>query len=112
MPRYKKPRKCRCPFSRLRNRIFKPAGIPSERLEFITLYRDEIEALRLCDREDLTQEEAGKRMGISRGTVQRLLSSARKKIATAITERKGIIFRKETDAKSLQGLRKKVGNAP
>jgi len=103
MSRYKKPRKCRCSFSRLKNRIFKPAGIPSERLEFITLYRDEIEALRLCDREDLTQEEAGKRMGISHGTVQRLLSSARKKIATAITERKGIIFQKETDDKSLQG---------
>jgi predicted DNA-binding protein (UPF0251 family) len=34
----------------------------------------------LCDSEGLTQEEAGTRMGVSRGTVQRLLAVARKKI--------------------------------
>ncbi len=100
MPRYKKPRRCRCPFSRLKGKIFKPAGIPSTDLEFITLYRDELEALRLCDKEDLTQQEAGKRMGISRGTVQRLLSSGRKKMVTAITEQKAIVFKKEENLKS------------
>lgn len=102
MPRHKKPRRCRCPFSRFQDRMFKPAGIPSERLKLIILYRDEFEALRLCDKEDLTQEEAGKKMGISRGTVQRLLSSARGKIATALSECKGIIFKKEENIKSSQ----------
>jgi len=38
----------------------------------------------LCDSEGLTQEEAGARMGVSRGTVQRLLAAARKKIVDAL----------------------------
>lgn len=80
--------------------MFKPAGIPAKSLEFITLYRDELEAMRLCDKEGFTQEEAGRKMGISRGTVQRLLSSARKKIAKALSECKGIIFQKEENLKS------------
>jgi len=54
-------------------------------IEKITLYRDELEALKLCDMDGLTQVEAGSRMGISRGTVQRILSSARKKVATALS---------------------------
>ncbi len=46
----------------------------------------ELEALRLVDLEGLSQEEAGERMGVSRGTVWRLLQSARKKTAQALTE--------------------------
>lgn len=46
----------------------------------------ELEALRLVDLEGLSQEEAGKRMGVSRGTVWRLIQSARKKTAQALTE--------------------------
>jgi predicted DNA-binding protein (UPF0251 family) len=61
-------------------------------IEKITLYRDELEALKLCDFDGLTQEDAGQKMGISRGTVQRLLSSARKKAATALSECKAIVF--------------------
>jgi predicted DNA-binding protein (UPF0251 family) len=90
-PRYKKPRSCGC---KLMGRAFKPAGIPMTEIERITLYDDELEALKLCDRDDLTQEEAGGRMGISRGTVQRLLSSARKKTAMALSECKAIVFEK------------------
>jgi predicted DNA-binding protein (UPF0251 family) len=48
--------------------------------------------LKLCDAEGLTQEEAGKRMGISRGTVQRILSSARQKTATALAECKALVL--------------------
>jgi predicted DNA-binding protein (UPF0251 family) len=88
-PRHKKPRVCRCPH---RGKAFKPTGIPMREIENITLYRDELEALKLCDLDDLTQEAAGEKMGISRGTVQRLLSSARKKAATALTEGKAIVF--------------------
>lgn len=61
-------------------------------VEKIPLYRDELEALKLCDLDGLTQQEAGGRMGVSRGTIQRLLSSARKKAATALSECKAIVF--------------------
>ena len=46
----------------------------------------ELEALRLIDLEGLSQEEAGGRMGVSRGTVWRLVQSARKKTAQALSE--------------------------
>lgn len=46
----------------------------------------ELEALRLVDLEGFSQEEAGERMGVSRGTVWRLIQSARKKTAQALTE--------------------------
>ena len=46
----------------------------------------EVESLRLVDLEGLSQEEAGARMGVSRGTVWRLVQSARKKTAQALSE--------------------------
>lgn len=58
----------------------------------ILLLRDELETLRLCDLDDLTQEEAGARMGVSRGTVQRMLTAARKKVAMALTQGGAIVF--------------------
>ena len=58
----------------------------------IVLQPDEIEALRLVDFENLTQEEAGKRMGVSRGTIWRLVQSGRKKIIQAIIEGHEIII--------------------
>ena len=45
---------------------------------------DELEALRLCDLEELSQQAAAARMGISRGTLQRLLYSAHRQIAFAL----------------------------
>jgi len=62
-------------------------------VEQIAISRDELEALRLCDGDDLTQEQAGKRMEVSRGTVQRILAVARKKVARALTEGKAIVFK-------------------
>jgi RNA polymerase sigma factor (sigma-70 family) len=58
----------------------------------ISLSRDELEALKLCDLDDLTQEEAGDRMGVSRGTVQRILTVARKKVAMALSQGSAIVF--------------------
>jgi predicted DNA-binding protein (UPF0251 family) len=46
----------------------------------------ELEALRLVDFMGSTQEEAGVRMGISRGTIWRLLQEARRKIVQALIE--------------------------
>lgn len=59
-----------------------PQGNP----EPIFIEPAELEALRLVDLEGLSQEEAGKRMGVSRGTVWRFTQSARKKTAQALTE--------------------------
>ncbi len=90
-PRYKKPRACGC---KLMGKAFKPTGIPMTKIGRITLYSDELEALKLCDMDGLTQEDAGRKMGISRGTVQRLLSSARKKVASALAGCKALVFEK------------------
>ncbi|MBN1368865.1 MAG: DUF134 domain-containing protein [Dehalococcoidaceae bacterium] len=63
---------------------FKPQGIPMRFLEEVSLSFEEIEAVRLKDMEGLEQEQAAVRMQISRPTFQRILASARNKIATAI----------------------------
>jgi predicted DNA-binding protein (UPF0251 family) len=57
----------------------------------VAIALDEFEAVRLCDGEGLDQEEAGRRMDVSRGTVQRLLYSARKRLVDAILHRKAIL---------------------
>jgi len=59
---------------------------PPRNLAPIFIDRAELEAFRLVDLEDLSQEEAGTKMGISRGTIWRLLQSARRKTAQALTE--------------------------
>ncbi len=87
-PRYRKPRFCSC---KSMGKAFKPVGIPLADIEKVTLYRDELEALKLCDLDGLTQEDAGKKMGISRGTVQRILAAARRKVAMALSECKALV---------------------
>ncbi len=89
MPRPKKVRHCEAKFCK---NAFKPTGTPLKELRQIPLQRDELEVLRLCDKEGLFQEEAGKRMGISRGTVQRILTSARRKVAEALVEGAALVF--------------------
>gem|GEM_PF-375197 len=66
-----------------------PMGQPKPPI-FMTY--EEFEALRLVDHEGLTQEEAGKRMGVSRGTVWRALNSARKKVAQMLVEGRELII--------------------
>lgn len=65
-------------------RLFKPQGIPKSELALRVVALDEFEAIRLVDIEGMSQVEAAEEMQISRATVQRLLSSARKTIAEAI----------------------------
>jgi predicted DNA-binding protein (UPF0251 family) len=48
----------------------------------------ELEALRLVDEENLTQEQAAEKMHISRGTLWRILQLARKKIFSALNSGK------------------------
>lgn len=59
---------------------------PAGNLEPVIIDVAELEASRLVDLEGLSQEEAGQRMGVSRGTVWRLVQSARKKTALALTQ--------------------------
>ncbi|MCI5222791.1 MAG: DUF134 domain-containing protein [Candidatus Electrothrix sp. AR4] len=87
-----RPRKKRCCEGKFYDRVYKPAGAPLCNLEQIILHRDELEALKLCDLEGLFQEQAGERMGVSRGTIQRILTSARKKTAEALVSGAALIF--------------------
>ncbi|NCC51926.1 MAG: DUF134 domain-containing protein [Spartobacteria bacterium] len=65
--------------------FFKPSGVPLLNLRVVRLTLDEWEALRLADAEKLYQEEAARRMDISRPTFSRLIESARGKVAGALT---------------------------
>jgi predicted DNA-binding protein (UPF0251 family) len=93
-PRPKKQRRCEGKFC---GRAFKPTGVSLVSLKQITLFRDELEALKLCDYEGLFQEQAGEKMGISRGTVQRILTSARKKTAEALSTGAALVFAEEDE---------------
>ena len=73
---------------------FKLRAVPLSMLEEVDLSIDELEALRLCDLEDFEQEEAAKKMKVSQSTLQRILTSARKKVAEALIGGKAIKIRK------------------
>lgn len=90
-PRCKKPRTCGCTF---KGKAYKPIGVPFAEIEKIKLYPDELESLKLCDVDGMSQEEAGLKMGISRGTVQRILAGARMKTASALTQCKALVLDK------------------
>jgi predicted DNA-binding protein (UPF0251 family) len=89
VPRRKKLRYCRGieGFN-----LFKPSGIPLSQLKIVELGLDELEAMRLCDLEGKQQEEAAESIGVSRGTIQRLLQSGRVKLLTSITEGHALSF--------------------
>jgi predicted DNA-binding protein (UPF0251 family) len=91
MPRPRKKRFCR-QFDG--DRVFKPRSIPMTELDLVEMGLDELEAMRLCDLERLEQEEAGLRMRVSRGTVQRLLRSGRAKVLRAILDSSALVIQK------------------
>ena len=66
---------------------------PSPQGDKIEIHLDfaEAEVLRLVDIEGMYQEQAGKMMGVSRGTIWRLLTSARRKIALSLFEGRSLI---------------------
>jgi uncharacterized protein len=69
---------------------FKPDSIAEEVLEEVCLSIEEVEAIRLKEMEGLEQEEGAERMNVSRPTFQRVLSSARQKMADALLNGKAI----------------------
>lgn len=92
-----RPRKHRCCHHYQGDRIYKPQGVPMSELEVTEVALDAFEALRLCDAEGLDQTAAGKKMGVSRGTVQRLVRSARQAVATALVEHKALVINLKLD---------------
>lgn len=97
MPRPRKHRCCRALPGQL---IYKPAGIPLIDQPIRNISIDELEAMRLCDLEGKSQQQAADAMQVSRGTVQRLLQSGRRTLLNAILAREGIAF------SNLQGAEK------
>jgi predicted DNA-binding protein (UPF0251 family)/rubredoxin len=90
MPR---PMKCRLVGTDPAVTVFKPRGVSSGRLSAVELPRDELEALRLADLENLYHDEAAERMGVSRATFGRLVRSGRAKVADALVNGKMIVFK-------------------
>ena len=75
---------------------FKPRAIPLSILDEVDLGVDEVEAIRLCDLKEQNQVDAAKKMKVSQSTLQRILDSARKKIAQALIEGKAIRITKRS----------------
>lgn len=63
-----------------------------EDLTSVTLQLEELEAIKLKDIRNLDQNECAQVMGLSRQTFQRLLLSARQKIASALVEGRIILI--------------------
>jgi len=85
-------RPCRCRRIRCKpdTNYFKPRGIPLDMLEEVNLTLDELEAVRLADLEGLYQENAAKKMNISRQTFGNIINSAHKKIADVLLNAKAL----------------------
>jgi len=71
-------------------RCFRPLCKPLSSLKGVFLTLDEFEAIRLHDLNKSKQEEASKKMKISRPTFSRILSSAHRKIGDALVNIKAI----------------------
>lgn len=84
MPR---PRKCRRVGFVPQNPCFHPQVVNSEE---IVLCIEELEAIRLSDFMGLDQDEAALSMEVSRGTFQRIINEAHKKLADALVNGKTI----------------------
>lgn len=80
---------------------------PARNPEPVYIEFAEVEAFRLVDMEGLSQEEAGQKMNISRGTIWRLVQSARRKTAQALSEGKPIYVVTSNPKKDTQHDEKK-----
>lgn len=87
MPR---PCKCRRIYGSPQADYFKPRAVPMTQLEEIVLTVDEFEAIRLADLQGLYQENAAKKMNISRQTFGNIIQSAHLKIADTIVNAKAL----------------------
>lgn len=87
MPR---PHKARRIYGDFEADVFKPRGKRMTELEEIFLEADELEALRLADLEELYQNDAADKMGVSRQTFGNIIKRAHHKVADALINGKAI----------------------
>lgn len=83
-----RPTHCRTIKDVPRISCFRPDGVPRKRLKRVLLTVDELEAIRLADKEGLYHADAAVQMCVSRPTFSRILDAARNKVAEAIVEGK------------------------
>ncbi len=85
-------RPCRCRRIRCNpdTNYFKPRGIPLDMLKEVNLTLDELEAMRLADWEGLYQEDAAKKMNVSRQTFGNIIKSAHRKISDVLLNAKAL----------------------
>ncbi len=81
MPR---PRKWKKVCSLPENDLFGPLVQDVHEREIVVMSVEEFEAIRLIDQQGLTQDESAVRMNVARGTVQRIYSDARAKLAESL----------------------------
>lgn len=81
-----RPRKCRRVAFIPENKHFVPLEMEKGFTEEILLKIEEVEAIRLKDLENLSQEECAEKMEVSRQTFQNIIGSAREKVARALVE--------------------------
>jgi predicted DNA-binding protein (UPF0251 family) len=72
---------------------FQPGDAPASGVEVVNLSLDEWEAVRLKDYLGLEQEECAGLMGVAQSSLQRILATARLKLASAVVEGKAITIR-------------------
>jgi uncharacterized protein len=85
-----RPKKCRWVETEPGVTFFKPRGIPLRALEQVVITVDELEAMRLADYLEMTQEEVAQKMQVSRPTVTRMLARAHRTLAEALVQGKAI----------------------
>jgi predicted DNA-binding protein (UPF0251 family) len=85
-----RPKKTRWVRCEPNERCFRPQCKPLSKLKGVFLTLDEFEAIRLAHLEGLKQQEAARKMRISRPTFTRIISSANSKIGDALVNIKAI----------------------
>jgi len=85
-----RPRLCRRVRIRPKTYYYKPRGIPLFQLKEVSISKEELEALRLNDYLELNQTKSAKKMNTSQSTFQRILVSARKKVAEVLVKGKAL----------------------
>ncbi|TEW48510.1 DUF134 domain-containing protein [Psychromonas algicola] len=75
--------------------LFKPNGIPASELVKISIEMDEFEAIRLVDIEGLSQQDAAKKMQVSRQTFANILKKSRFKISSALINGNALVMPEE-----------------
>ncbi len=85
-----RPVTCRSVYELPKITCFMPEGVALDGMQGIVLTVDELEAIRLADKEGLYHADAAVKMNVSRPTFGRILESARKKVAEALVDGKKI----------------------